>query len=443
MNIKKGQTSQLIRVFIADTDYADGRGKTGLAHNTSGIKMYYLRETASSATSITPVTMTVGTWASGGFKEVDSTNMPGVYEVGIPDAALATGANSVVLMISGMTGAAVVVKEINLVAYDPQDSVRLGLTALPNAAAAASGGLFVRGTGAGAINQNANGEIDVRIVGMSTAGAAAFLSVATGSADLDSANAQSVAKLIVANVPSASGIATAVWATGTKQITSLGSGAITASSFASGAIDAAALAADAAAEIATKVDESLVVRSGTCQTGAGGSGFVKLDSGASSVDDFYNGCVVYIYSGTGAGQARLMTDYTGSTKTGTLNRAWGTQPDGTSLFKVLVSRENPSNFHNLYIDSGGLVAADVNKWAGYSALTYAGESGDTVPLVSTGAVDGREALLLLGDIAGVLMGKSSVTGAGPFTEVFRSIDDLRDVRTIVVNNTTKQRTASS
>jgi hypothetical protein len=43
---------------------------------------------------------------------------------------------------------------------DFSDATRLGLTALPNAAAEASGGLYTRGTGAGQINQDANGRID-------------------------------------------------------------------------------------------------------------------------------------------------------------------------------------------------------------------------------------------------------------------------------------------
>ncbi len=46
---------------------------------------------------------------------------------------------------------------------DFSDLVRLGLTALPNAAAEAAGGLFTRGTGAGQINQGANGRIDANI----------------------------------------------------------------------------------------------------------------------------------------------------------------------------------------------------------------------------------------------------------------------------------------
>lgn len=47
-----------------------------------------------------------------------------------------------------------------IVAYNPFDAVRLGLTALPNAAAEAAGGLYTRGSGAGQINQPNNGEID-------------------------------------------------------------------------------------------------------------------------------------------------------------------------------------------------------------------------------------------------------------------------------------------
>lgn len=50
---------------------------------------------------------------------------------------------------------------------DWSDSVRMGLTSLPNAAAEAAGGLYTRGSGAGQINQNANGQIDSRAVAIS------------------------------------------------------------------------------------------------------------------------------------------------------------------------------------------------------------------------------------------------------------------------------------
>lgn len=47
------------------------------------------------------------------------------------------------------------------------DSVRAGLTALPNAAAEAAGGLYTRGAGAGQINQPANGQVDANTVKVS------------------------------------------------------------------------------------------------------------------------------------------------------------------------------------------------------------------------------------------------------------------------------------
>jgi hypothetical protein len=46
---------------------------------------------------------------------------------------------------------------------DLADSVRAGLTALPNAAAEAAGGLYTRGTGGGQINQDANGRVDANV----------------------------------------------------------------------------------------------------------------------------------------------------------------------------------------------------------------------------------------------------------------------------------------
>lgn len=49
-------------------------------------------------------------------------------------------------------------------AVDLDDGVRAGLTALPNAAAEAAGGLYTRGSGAGQINQPANGMIDANVV---------------------------------------------------------------------------------------------------------------------------------------------------------------------------------------------------------------------------------------------------------------------------------------
>jgi len=141
--IKKGKTSQRIAVKILDSSQTDGRGLTALVFNSAGLTAYYWREDQGNvgATVITLATATRGTFTSSGFIEKDATNMPGWYEIGIPDAALATGANWVGIQLKGATNMAQVDLEIELVDFDPADGVRLGLTALPNAAAAATGGV--------------------------------------------------------------------------------------------------------------------------------------------------------------------------------------------------------------------------------------------------------------------------------------------------------------
>ena len=75
---------------------------------------------------------------------------------------------------------------------DLSDIVRMGLTALPNAAAEASGGLYTRGSGAGQINQAANGQIDsnvVKVAGTAQTGrdlgASVLISSGTGTGQLD------------------------------------------------------------------------------------------------------------------------------------------------------------------------------------------------------------------------------------------------------------------
>lgn len=51
----------------------------------------------------------------------------------------------------------------DVVAIDPFDAVRAGMTALPNANAEAAGGLYTRGAGAGQINQPSNGTVDANV----------------------------------------------------------------------------------------------------------------------------------------------------------------------------------------------------------------------------------------------------------------------------------------
>lgn len=159
-----GATSEIWQVFIRDSSSTTGAGLAGLVFNTAGLTAYYHRDTDTTATAITLATMTVGTFTSSGFKEIDATNMPGWYQFCPPNAAIAAGAKSCGFHLKGATNMAPLPIEVQLTAYNPDDAVRMGMTALPNAAAEAAGGLYTRGTGAGQIKQTNNGEIDSNAV---------------------------------------------------------------------------------------------------------------------------------------------------------------------------------------------------------------------------------------------------------------------------------------
>lgn len=145
----KGATSQTCYVFIRDSSLTTGLGLTGLAYNSGSLVGSYVRPLGS-RTAITLATQTVtGAWSSGGFVEVDATNMPGVYRFDIPDAVFATGVDSSIVMLKGATNMEPVLIEFQLIGANLQDAVHLGITGIPNAAAGASGGLLISGTNAG------------------------------------------------------------------------------------------------------------------------------------------------------------------------------------------------------------------------------------------------------------------------------------------------------
>ena len=95
--IKQNNTSVLVQVYM---DNGTGSPATGLTVSTNSVTLYYKRDTANASANVALTdSATLGTWTSGGFKEVDSTHMPGVYEIGLPNAALASGANKVFITI--------------------------------------------------------------------------------------------------------------------------------------------------------------------------------------------------------------------------------------------------------------------------------------------------------------------------------------------------------
>ncbi len=114
LRIPAGTTSKLIEFPVYDSSSTIGALLAGLTYNSSGMTAYYdLWGASGSATSMSLVTMTKGTWTSLGFVAVDATNMPGMYQLGIPNAAL-TGATGVTIYLKGATNMVPVVLVIEL-----------------------------------------------------------------------------------------------------------------------------------------------------------------------------------------------------------------------------------------------------------------------------------------------------------------------------------------
>lgn len=103
--ILKGTTSKIIEISVKDT--VSAQGKTGIAH--TDVTASYVRE-GSTRTAITLASGSAGdAYSSGKWAEVDSTNCRGLYQLHIPDAALATGVNAVTITLqsTGMVDKAV------------------------------------------------------------------------------------------------------------------------------------------------------------------------------------------------------------------------------------------------------------------------------------------------------------------------------------------------
>lgn len=232
----------------------------------------------------------------------------------------------------------------------------------------------------------------------------------------------------------------------------INTGAITSAKFAAGAIDASAIAAFAitssefaqsAADlvwstttrtitggtVTTNSDktgyalttlESLILHSGTAQAGAAGT--ITLAAGASGTNNLYKGLVIKIYGGTGAGQARTITAYDGTTKVATVAWNWATDPDNTSTYGVLAAA-NPS----------------LN-----SSLQVATTASDPWATALPGAYGAGTAGKIIGDnLNATVSSRSSHSAADVWTSVTRTLTALDEDSTILDLNATTIGTVTS
>lgn len=113
---RRGQGSIILRVKILNSSVATGAGLTGLTSASAGLIISTIADNESAPTvysgSNLETITTLGTYAAptagkARFKEVDSTNHRGVYEVQLADARYAvSGAKSLLVSISGAANAA-------------------------------------------------------------------------------------------------------------------------------------------------------------------------------------------------------------------------------------------------------------------------------------------------------------------------------------------------
>jgi hypothetical protein len=289
MKIKRGSTSVRRLIFIADTSQTNGAGLANLVFNSSGLVAYYIAGDLNNEVQITLVSATLGTFTSGGFVSVDNTNMPGWYEIGIPDAAL-DGGNEVAIQLRGATNMATVNVYIELDAVDYQSATNFGLSK--------------------------------------------FGDIETDTQDIQS-------RLPAALVDGR--IAANAQVVGDKTAYKLASDGLTANNAGDPIADIVwdEVLTGATHNVASSAGRrlrqlaSVIVRAGTAQGPGTGNNQIQLDAGASSTNGDYDPGLIFIETGTGAGQARLILQYNGSTKVATVDRDWRVNPDNTSEFVIL------------------------------------------------------------------------------------------------------------
>lgn len=152
-----GTTSNIVRFSLKNL--TTGAPLTALTSASAGLIIGTIADNEATTTTYTQAASnietitTLGTFATPTaskcrFKEVDATNHPGLYEFQIANARFAVSSSQrLVISVSGFATLLPTDYEIQLVQFNPYDTVRLGLTSLPNVASGSAGAIITSGTG--------------------------------------------------------------------------------------------------------------------------------------------------------------------------------------------------------------------------------------------------------------------------------------------------------
>ena len=292
-----GSADVSVEVFIFDP--ATGLPDNTVVFDTLGLNLQYRRKGAANV-AITLVTLPSLTTAhtDGGFLLIGN----GEYRLDLPDAAVAAGVPDVTIHGS-LTNRVIVGCKVHLVAYNPQDVVRLGLTALPNVASGSAGAIPTTGTGA---NQ---------------------LSVSSGHVTL--LDASLTATKIATDAITASKVAT-------DAITEIQAGL--------SVFDATADTVLLNTATQTQIDdiETNLIQHllgfatfGTINDATPSATEFVVSADFANVNDRYNGLKCYVLSGAQKGRRAEITDFVGSTRTLNLDTGLTAAPENGAIIAIM------------------------------------------------------------------------------------------------------------
>jgi hypothetical protein len=390
--INAGATSQRFYIYLQDS--TTGQGETGVIAATC----YYLRDSVSGSMPAA-VTLTFGAvfaspgtypaFSSGGVREIGY--MPGLYLIDLPDAIFAAGARNAVVQIFPTSGTPwlPVNLEFTLSAVSLFDSVRMGMTALPNFNAGVIGGLPLSINTAGAVNT-------VQINGTNQTardiGASVLLSSGTGTGQI-SLSSGAVTTGSISN----GAITSATFGTGAITATVIADGAIDAATFADSALVigsgvgagvkaylgagsiTAGVIADAAIDAATFTDSALVIGSGAgtgvkAYLGAGSITAGVIATDAIDADAIANSAITIRMSGDGtASEGRIIA---GSIASDVWNASLASYNAGSSFGQRILRSSNAQS--ECDVSASRHIAAEVHAMQN-AVITAAS--------IATGAID--------------------------------------------------------
>lgn len=322
--LTKAKSDVTVYLFIQDSSETTGAGLTGLAYDTADLVCYYIRP-GGSATAITLATQTVtGAHSDGGFVEVDSTNMPGVYRLDLPDAVCATGVDSVVVMLKGAADMAPCILELQLDDYDLADIDTLLDTIdgkvddIPSDVwdEILTGATHNVATSAGRRLR----ELGTTVIATNTAqgGGTNYITLDIGASATDEIYDENLVTIIGGTGIGQSRLITDYDGTSKRAYVNRNW----------------EVTPDATSEFQiVGFSAPSITHHGLAQ--GGGNDTITLSTSASATDDIYNGQVVMISTSTGTGQVRIITDYNGTTKVATVNADWDVNPTSDSVYKIL------------------------------------------------------------------------------------------------------------